>query len=298
MQKLILTLILSFFSLLGYCQSCGTVTSWLYTISTSSTSGNSTYAGTVNLQSSGTGNKTVQYTISCGTTVVYTSACESTTPSGAIVTFSIDVPTCGSNLVLNYNGSNTGNCNGLGACSGTVTPTSTLPVELVTLDATIDDKILSVSWVTGSELNNAGFEVQILENNEWNVLQWVNGNGTTDAIKHYATSIDASLIPLNENLLIRLKQIDLDGKFEYSDVIKVKVLSENSDVIAFPNPVSGILNLSSKVDYAEVVDCFGNQVMTIGQGVYSLDVRELCAGLYFLHYINEGTKKTLRFVKD
>ena len=94
----------------------------------------------------------------------------------------------------------------------------------------------------------------------------------------------------------RLKQVDFDGKYEYSDIISVR--SENDrlkrSVAVSPNPVTDFLFVNGISDQAEymVTDFSGRQLMTgavhSGQG---LDVSKLSAGFYMM-VIQEGTQQS------
>src|SRR5690606_40347728 len=76
---------------------------------------------------------------------------------------------------------------------------------------------VSLNWITASEINNYGFEVQrskMIENNvmsEWESIGFVNGNGTSSSSNYYSFS-DAGLTP--GYYLYRLKIIDNDGRSE------------------------------------------------------------------------------------
>lgn len=129
----------------------------------------------------------------------------------------------------------------------------TVPVELVSFSAEVNGNNVLLSWITASEINNRGFEVQRApslsppkgENSEsWNTIGFVDGNGTTIEHQFYSFIDDDIKTGIS---LYRLKQIDFDGSYEYSDIIEVKVsfpseffLSQN-----YPNP----FNPETNIDY-------------------------------------------------
>jgi hypothetical protein len=106
-----------------------------------------------------------------------------------------------------------------------------VPVELISFNAKLVDNKVFLAWSTASELNNKGFEVErkvsslqsSFDNDEFETIGFVQGNGTTTE-KHYYSFIDniSHTLTLTHQLTYRLKQIDFDGSYSYSDEIKVE----------------------------------------------------------------------------
>ena len=110
-----------------------------------------------------------------------------------------------------------------------------LPVGLMHFTATSDGKIVELDWATATELNNSHFEIQRSEDGEsWSVLDEVNGAGFSNEEKNYRYR-DVN----NVRGYYRLKQVDLDGAFEYSPIsyaFAPKEIQANELVfIALPN---------------------------------------------------------------
>ena len=151
-----------------------------------------------------------------------------------------------------------------------------IPVELVSFNAKLDGKSISLNWSTVTETNNQGFEIQrkqvfsnqsAVGNQEWEVLGFVNGNGTTTEPQTYSF-VDENLS--TGNFHYRLKQIDFDGTFEYSNTIEVEIGSPNKFTLSqnYPNP----FNPSTTIKYAissrqfvslKVFDVLGKEVATL-----------------------------------
>ncbi|WBO82770.1 T9SS type A sorting domain-containing protein [Hymenobacter yonginensis] len=120
-------------------------------------------------------------------------------------------------------------------------PQVPLPVELKSFTAQLRNGQVNLNWVTASERNNQGFEVQRSQDGrEFSTILFKKGNGTTSARSTY-DAVDAR--PLAGLSYYRLKQIDTDGKFSYSPVVTVKNagLTEAS---FYPNPTSGKLTVA------------------------------------------------------
>ena len=122
-----------------------------------------------------------------------------------------------------------------------------LPVELSAFSANVlSDKDVMLNWRTETEVDNYGFEIQrqTFGNTEWTKIGFVDGNGNSNSPKNYSF-IDHN--PMNGSKFnYRLKQIDTDGEYEFSNVIEAEIfpgkfiLSQN-----YPNP----FNPNTKIIY-------------------------------------------------
>ncbi len=111
-----------------------------------------------------------------------------------------------------------------------------LPVELTSFTAITENQNVVLEWTTASELNNNGFEIQrSIAESEFASIGFVKGNGTSTTQNEY-TFIDKDLS--NKKYFYRLKQVDYDGSYRYSNVIEVDVRSLDEYVLEqnYPNP--------------------------------------------------------------
>jgi hypothetical protein len=174
---------------------------------------------------------------------------------------------------------------------GTLYP---LPVEFVTFEESIVDNNVTLSWITASELNNSGFEIQKKNypKSNWKEIGFVEGQGTTTEIKYYSF-IDEN-VPSGK-YQYRLKQIDYDGTFEYSDIVEVEVglpteflLSQN-----YPNPFNPSTTIRFTISdlrftILKVYDVLGNEIATLvndkkpaGSYEINFNAANLPSGVYF-----------------
>ncbi len=145
---------------------------------------------------------------------------------------------------------------------------SALPVELTSFTALIADNGVHLNWETATEVNNYGFNVERrVKNEEWSKIGFVNGNGNSNSPKSYTFTDNA--VPAGK-IQYRLKQIDFDGKFEYSEVVEVNVEAPNKLVLYqnSPNPFNPSTVISYKVQAAshvtlKVYDVLGRKVATL-----------------------------------
>ncbi len=97
-----------------------------------------------------------------------------------------------------------------------------LPVELTSFSSEKTNQGVFLKWTTASELNNHGFEIQRASINEdFFTIAFIEGEGTTTKSQEYfyLDKIDYTGI---EVYRYRLKQLDFDGRFDYSDIINVE----------------------------------------------------------------------------
>ena len=127
-----------------------------------------------------------------------------------------------------------------------------LPVELFSFTATKMELEVDLDWITASEEKNRGFSVErktAFEN--WIQIGFVEGNGTTHEFSNYHF-IDTN--PESGNNYYRLKQIDYDGTFDYSQIKVIKFTKAGIDISIYPNPTSDIVNiqLDEKIDQGDL----------------------------------------------
>ena len=123
-----------------------------------------------------------------------------------------------------------------------ITPT---PVELVAFSAVAMENSVKLYWRTATEINNFGFEIERRNNNEdiWETIGFVNGAGNSNSPKEYSF-IDSNIH--GGTYLYRLKQLDLDGIFEYSKTVEVFVAPPQNFELAqnYPNPFNPTTNIT------------------------------------------------------
>ncbi len=131
-----------------------------------------------------------------------------------------------------------------------------LPIELISFKAKYTGKnTVSLKWSTASETNNDYFQVERASDGiEFNPILNVNGAGSSTKTLTYSTSDNE---PLSGISYYRLKQVDYDGQFSYSEIVSVEIknLNEEFKFNAFPNPSNGSdLKYNLKAKRGETID--------------------------------------------
>ncbi|UCH66867.1 MAG: T9SS type A sorting domain-containing protein [Ignavibacterium sp.] len=195
-----------------------------------------------------------------------------------------------------------------------------IPIELVYFNAVSEPGKVILNWSTATETNNLGYYIQRTSElppayqggggepgGGWKNIGFVEGKGTTTQTSEYLY-IDNIFDIKAQTLIYRLKQIDLDGSYKYSEEVLVENMLTTSFILHqnFPNP----FNPSTKINYTIpalsaqrsvavkliVYDVLGNKVATLineakSPGIYDIEFSrelilqsgggKLSSGIYF-----------------
>ncbi|MEL7005428.1 MAG: T9SS type A sorting domain-containing protein, partial [Bacteroidota bacterium] len=146
-----------------------------------------------------------------------------------------------------------------------------LPVELISFSGEWIDSKVELRWATATEINNDRFEVERSHDAiNFITLGVVNGRGNSSTINEYEYRDNN---PLSGISYYRLKQVDFDGAFEYSEIVRVEsqVTFDNLKFSVFPNPARSIDNLNIQlITYApelplnlRILDTNGTVIRTL-----------------------------------
>jgi hypothetical protein len=175
-----------------------------------------------------------------------------------------------------------------------------LPVSLLELNAKLSSQHrVDLNWSTASELNNKGFDIEHSTNGiDYYAIGFVKGAGNA-AYKNSYQYIH--LQPSKGINYYRLKQIDFDNSFSYSDIVYVQTEDNITEehVQIFPVPAKTHLTISSSHPFEEVniLDINGKTI-THSKG-NSLEVSQLPAGIYITEIIyTSGNITRHKFIKE
>jgi hypothetical protein len=186
----------------------------------------------------------------------------------------------------------------------TVSGAEVLPVELTSFTAELKNNSVELYWTTATEINNYGFNVELkIENGEWNKIGFVQGHGNSNSPKEYSFTDS----PFGgTKFKYRLKQIDFDGAYEYSDEIEVNLNppSKLTLVQNYPNPFNPTTIISFEIPVKsnvviKVYNVIGSEIADLlneeklpGRHQVEFNASYLPSGIYF-YSINAGELKPI-----
>ncbi len=185
---------------------------------------------------------------------------------------------------------------------------SALPIELISFEIEPLENKNVIKWSTASEINNDYFVLErASEINSWEIINITEGAGNSNTVLNYKF--------VDENLksginYYRLKQVDYDGNYEYSNIISAKSIFVEKYIIV-PNPAKNILNIySTSEKHSQVnVEIFNEN----GIKVYSkestrlnssdkleIDIQNFSNGVYFVNILtlNNPMQFVSKFIKN
>lgn len=188
---------------------------------------------------------------------------------------------------------------------------TSFPVEWLSFGASWQQGFAHLSWATAQEINSHYFVVERgSAPGEFEAVGEVTAAGTTTEISEYQFT-DPGVSPgRSAPIYYRLKQVDLDGQFEYSQMVELQpeVATTQMAVKVYPNPMmeSGTMSISSPEDGNlswRIISIDGRMMtqgarqVSAGEQLIQLNVADWPAGTYYLN-VNMGTQKqTVSFIK-
>lgn len=203
-----------------------------------------------------------------------------------------------------WGGSN--NTNLVGPTALTATGQGPLPVTLDKFNA--DNKVpgqIRLTWLTYQEINSLEFVIErSADLNNWEVLGSVGAAGNSGSVKNYSFTDDR---PLNASAVFyRLRQVDADGKFGYSGVVRVSSKAKIK-LLLFPNPVVNTVNvqLGEGIQRNQQIQIFSTQgklmktITPTSGNLVQISVEGMPVGSYFLRLVENGaTLEQVAFIKQ
>ncbi|HBF88870.1 MAG TPA: hypothetical protein DDX39_09535 [Bacteroidales bacterium] len=181
----------------------------------------------------------------------------------------------------------------------------TLPIELLSLNATRENEYISINWATASEVNNDYFTVERSKNAvDFEFVTNYPGAGNSFS---YLTYSAIDYVPYSEKSYYRLKQTDYDGKYTYSNIVSVNSdakLSENIiQIYQINNSIQISLNNDENAEYfVEIVDMLGRSLFKGNYKSISNKIRielnelKLPMGIYNIAVYNNSIFKTNKVI--
>lgn len=164
-----------------------------------------------------------------------------------------------------------------------IAPYSTLPIELVSFNATTHNNSDVLDWITASQVNNDFFTVErSADAISWEKIKEVAGAGNSTQSMHYSTVINETLTGI---YYYRLKQTDYNKRASYSPIVSVERVTKTHSF--FPNPAKDQISLPLGIALKaiSVIGTTGNEIQldyTISDSGIQVNISLLPNGIYTL----------------
>jgi hypothetical protein len=180
---------------------------------------------------------------------------------------------------------------------------STLPLTWLYVKAEEKNSAVYLQWATGTEENTRSFIIEYSTNGTnfkavGDVAATNNPSGSAYTFLHQA--------PESGVAYYRIKQTDKDGQYSWSKIVMLLIGKSQQSPVLFPNPAKDVVHLLLPENYiAEQIaisDANGRLIKTISlmnrASVHSIPVGGLKKGYYFISIKNNGSQKTMPFLKE
>jgi Secretion system C-terminal sorting domain len=190
-----------------------------------------------------------------------------------------------------------------------------LPVVYEAITVTMISETESrLAWTTLSEINNKWFEIERKHESE----QEFKYIGKVDARQSITGSISQNYQFLDDlslekggNYVYRLKQVDIDGTFEYSKMVEVEYFNDNvsaEEFIIYPNPTNGSFSLQVSINEEsdiniELFNLSGQLInrlnypdVSVGMHTFRFDDFDLMPGSYMIRFVTKRIAKLEKLI--
>lgn len=185
------------------------------------------------------------------------------------------------------------------------TANSALPLTLLSFNATSKNNNVILDWQTSNEDNTSHFDIErSADGINFSSIRNMNAAGNRTFTKNY-TYTDNN--PINGTNFYRLKMVDVDGDFTYSNIVTVNNDVTQNTFKIFPNPATNILYIQTSGEnenaVIQIVDLLGRKIqeqkiVLAGNTSLSLDISNLPKSIYTIILKTETKTERQKFVKE
>jgi len=171
-----------------------------------------------------------------------------------------------------------------------------MPVKLTSFDGTYSNGVATLNWQTSQELNNDRFELyRSNDGSDFELAATIAGAGNSSLPRDYMYQ---DRINLDGNVYYKLKQIDIDGKFSFSKIVKLSSNDKKASFKVYPNPFTdnfmasfnapktGIATLLIRNTSGQTVYKKSLSVVA-GDNTVSISAQQLSTGMYYITIVND-----------
>lgn len=180
---------------------------------------------------------------------------------------------------------------------------TTLPLNLVSFSGYMNQNDVPLQWITENEVSTRNFDVQrSTDGIQFSTVGQVSSYNLSQRSSYYFT--DRNIAALNtDRIYYRLKMIDQDGRFTYSNILRFNMKAGNMLSLS-PNPVRDRLEISgfrgNGTYEAVITDMTGKKVLQtmISAGNHTINTGTLAKGMYLLEIKTTDSREVYRFVRE
>lgn len=166
-----------------------------------------------------------------------------------------------------------------------------LPVELISFSGELIDYQTNIQWVSAKQENFKHFKLEKNNNGNWLTMATIDAENSNNSLQYYNYT-DQN--PGSGEVHYRLKMVDLDGSFEYSNTISFNTVLDGSDIVAFPVPADkqlSLTGLSLKGAEVRVLNSMGQTLILptdYSETMVNIDLSQLPEALYVYQVVKNG----------
>ncbi|MEL6987123.1 MAG: T9SS type A sorting domain-containing protein [Bacteroidota bacterium] len=183
-----------------------------------------------------------------------------------------------------------------------------LPIELQSLDIETNENSFTLNWITASEINNSGFEIErSMDGERFESVGFVSGSGTISELQEY--QFEDKGVMSNTYYYYRLKQIDFNGNYSNSQIVSGIIENEKSLSLGalMPNPAKSFTQLPISIGSEQnvnitIINMAGQLVqdfteqMQVGLNQIQLDLTTMAKGNYLIQVRTQNNVEVKRLV--
>lgn len=187
--------------------------------------------------------------------------------------------------------------------------TSLLPIRLVSFNGLLSNNTTQLKWVTENETATKQFGVErSVDGNTFTAIGSLQASGNTAGQVVYSYADSAVARQSSQVVYYRLKMIDADGKFSYSNVVTIKLGRFSGAIAIRPNPVVNDATVDVNALIAEkanweLTDITGKTVLqkplvlVKGDNTFTINLGKLPAGMYYLKVTGNNIHESVKLQK-
>lgn len=185
-----------------------------------------------------------------------------------------------------------------------------LPVDQLSFSGTLQNDLSTLlNWKTQTEINVAGFDVErSTDGNVYSKIGYQKAAGNTSNATSYSLTDNEAINQQSLILYYRLKVIDKDGGYKYSNIITIALPVTKASITIAPNPVQNDLkgSIISPITGNVTLRIFDNTGRLIlqtasfvrkGSNSFTQNINNLSSGLYYVDISAKGIVARTKFQK-